>query len=299
VSELKLILRLVLLAFFTVVARGSREAGLVLAVLTAAGILAAKALDSPTVFMRTDDLISIYVQFTIAWVLGTTVRGWRLRVVALEDRAARSEQVLAAERARLARELHDVVSHSLSVMLVQAGAARAHLDTRPDIARACLHSIDAVGRRAWSEMRALLRLVRQGDAGSVEWPWPADLSDLESVIQPMRDAGLGVELIVTGRPRRLPRAVDQCAIRVVREALTNVLRHAGPVQTRVTVGYGGEHLAVTVTNPAGRSGIGPPGDGGEGLRDMRERVEALGGRFSVASRDGRFSVDVALPTRLP
>jgi signal transduction histidine kinase len=133
----------------------------------------------------------------------------------------------------------------------------------------------------------------------VEWPWPADLSDLESVIQPMRDAGLGVELIVTGRPRRLPRAVEQCAVRVVREALTNVLRHAGPVQTRVTVGYGGEQLAVTVTNPAGRPGIRPPGDGGEGLRDMRERVELLGGRFSVAFCDGRFSVDVTLPTRVP
>jgi signal transduction histidine kinase len=270
----------VLVAFFTVVARSGRTTGLVLAALAATGIAVAKALDQPTVFMRGDDLISVSAQFATAWLLGTAVRRRRERV--------------AAERTRIAAELHDVVSHSLSVMLVQAGAARAHLESSPDVARACLQSIDAVGRRAWTDMRGLLDVVRHETAPGSERPGPSGLGDLDAVMEPLVAAGLTVELMIAGQPRPVPAEVDRCAAQVVKEGLTNALAHAGPVRAGVTVEYRDDALAVAVTNECGPAG--PPGlAGGHGLRGLRERVRLLGGELSAAPRAGGYAVRAVLP----
>jgi signal transduction histidine kinase len=290
----------VLIAFYTVVSRSGREVGAGLAVLAAAGILGAKMLDRPTVHMRADDVVTIYAEFVAAWVLGHSVRYWRQRVASLEDRV---REAAALERAHIARELHDVVSSSLSVMLVQAGAARANLDFRPDIARACLQSIDAVGRRAWGEMRGLLRLVRQEDEGGGSGDAPRwRLQNLDGLVQPLADAGLTVDVVVTGEPGSLPAAVESCAVQVVREALTNALRHAGPVRASVAIGYLADAIELVIENQSGTpTGAPPPstGDARHGLVGLRERVDLLGGRFSARAGPHRFTVTARLPTSGP
>jgi signal transduction histidine kinase len=268
----------VLVAFYTVVSRGPRRLGVALGAVTAVGILVAKLIDSPTIQMRVDDLVFIYGEFAVAWMLGVTMQ------------AARA--TAAAERAHIAREVHDVVSRSLSVMLVQAGAARANLDARPDIARTCLHSIDSVGRRAWAEMRGLLHLVRQEETGD-----HVCLQDISALVEPMRDAGLAVELGVTGAVRPLPLAVELCAGRIVQEALANALAHAGAVPARVSVEYGHDALVLDISNDAGPSPIGARAgrSPGLGLVAMRERVELLGGRFTAGARGDGFAVSARLP----
>jgi signal transduction histidine kinase len=239
----------------------------------------------------------------VASVLGERMRG----AAALEERAAaldgereeRARIAAAEERARIARELHDVVAHSLSVMTVQAGAARMTLPGRPDLAREALLCVAATGREALGEMRRLLGLLppRPREPGLAPQP---GLGDLEALVHDGRAAGLGVSLTVEGAPRQLSPGVDLAAYRIVQEALTNARRHAGPTTARVLVSFGPEILRLEVSDE-GALGAGMGGDaGGHGLVGMRERVALYGGRLDAGPRPGGgYAVSAQLPIELP
>jgi signal transduction histidine kinase len=226
---------------------------------------------------------------------------------------------VAEERGRIARELHDVVAHSVSVMVVQAGAARRTMAASPDQATTALGQIESTGRQALVELRRLLGLLRDGDRGdgAALTPQPG-LEHLESLAAAAREAGLPVEVTVEGEPRPLPAGVDLSAYRIVQEALTNSLKHAGPARARVRVCYGREALEVQVTDDgrgersAARAGeglvvvtIGPDGvlelpgrrdGGGHGLIGMRERVALFGGTLEAgADPGGGYRVAARLP----
>jgi signal transduction histidine kinase len=291
----------VLVAFYTVSAQGERRLAVWVAVLVAIGIVVAKLLDV-RMQIHVDDLIVLYAQFVAAWVLADNSRYRRRHIEDLEDRAARIEReneyrarvAVADERARIARELHDVIAHSLSVITLQAGAARTVIDTKPDSARACLRSIEAVGKEAWTEMRRLLDLVREDDETGAQSPQPS-LELLPGLIRRFGEAGLSVELVVSGRRRALPAAVDLSLYRIVQEALTNTLKHAGPVRARVAIAFEPSAVEVDVADAGGGAVNGQGFTAGHGLLGMHERVRLFGGELRTGFRDGGFAVTARLP----
>jgi signal transduction histidine kinase len=223
-----------------------------------------------------------------AWGVGFALRGRQLEVDAL---AAEREAVAAAERERIARELHDVVAHSLSVMVVQAQAAQRVLEGEQASAREALAAVDATGRQALVEMRRLVGMLRErGDEGLAPQP---GLDQLDVLLDQVRAAGLPVDLRVEGARRPLAPGVDLAAYRIVQEALTNVLRHAGPARAAVVLRFGADAVELEVVD----DGAGANGSvGGHGLAGMRERVTIFGGRLESGSVDGRgFRVRAQLP----
>jgi signal transduction histidine kinase len=228
-----------------------------------------------------------------AWLIGSFVRTGRERaaleaVSAARERAARD--AVAEERSRLARELHDIVSHNLSVVVVQAGGARAQGDHAP-----ALEKIERSGREALVEMRRLLGVLREGGDDAALAPQPG-IGGLEALAATMRAAGLPVEIVVDGGDHELPPALDLSAYRIVQEALTNTLRHAGGARVHVVVRR--EPDAVTIDVVDDGAGLPGPdgGDVGHGLIGMRERVALFGGEFRAAPRpEGGFAVHARLP----
>jgi signal transduction histidine kinase len=213
-----------------------------------------------------------------------------------EARAERLElerrEAVADERARMARELHDVIAHSVSVMTVQAGAAEEMLKVDPARAVEPVRAVQETGRQALVEMKRLVGMLREHDDELGLAPQPG-LDDLERLVAQMRDAGLRVELRVEGTPRPVPMGVDLSAYRVVQEALTNALKHGGGAAASVTLRYGADELAVEVTD----DGVVPAVQGvGHGLVGMRERVSVFGGTFEAGPSGGRgFAVRALLP----
>jgi signal transduction histidine kinase len=244
-----------------------------------------------------------WVFYAIAWALGKTLRYRELRGDRLEARTAeleakRESQIQAAvtdERARIARELHDIVAHSVSLMVLQAGAARQALDREPEKARAPLLSVEATGRGAMSELRRLVSMLRQPGQEDELSPQPS-LRHLNLLAAQMREAGLVVELHTSGGLEAIPPGVDLSAYRIAQEALTNVLKHAGATHVDLNVRCEGGAVEVLVED----DGRGPSGNGqvvgGHGLIGMRERVNLFGGRFEAGARDGGgFRVFARLP----
>jgi signal transduction histidine kinase len=238
----------------------------------------------------------------ITWAIGRAVGEWSRRAVDLEKRADRLErshaEAVASERATIARELHDVIAHSVSVMTVQAGAARVLLDEdRPERAREPLLAVEETGRQALGEMRRLLGILRGDEHETRLAPQPG-ISDIDALVEHMRRAGLPVDVVVEGEPRRLPPGVDLAAYRVVQEALTNALKHAGAARAEVSIRYGNAALELTVTNDGHvrRNGR----RGGHGLVGMRERVALYGGEFEAGPRNGGgYAVRASLPMDVP
>jgi signal transduction histidine kinase len=246
------------------------------------------------------DLISEGVLMATAWILGDNLRTRRAYTASVEERAARLEQeqldsasrAVNEERARIARELHDVVAHSVSVMVVQAGAARRVMDRDPDRAADALSSIESSGRQALDELRRLLAMLRHyGDQRPALSPQPT-IEDLETLIAQIEEAGLPVTLIVEGQPRHLPSGVDLSVFRIVQEALTNTLKHAGPARATVRVRYEPDHLLLTVTdNGRGlaeqlKRDNGDRVSRGHGLVGMRERVALFDGDLQAGPKPG-------------
>jgi signal transduction histidine kinase len=218
----------------------------------------------------------------------------------LEHRAARLEHereertraAIADERRRIARELHDVIAHTVSVMTVQAGAARLLLEAEPERAVAPLLSIEETGRQALSEIRRMFGILRE-DEGEIAFGRQPGVGDLDALVEQARAAGLPVELRVEGQPVALSPGVDLAAYRVVQEALTNALKHGGPGHANVTVRFGRETLDVVITND-GRAATN--GGGGHGLVGMRERVSLYGGKLETgAEPGGGYAVRARLP----
>ena len=210
--------------------------------------------------------------------------------------AARARQAVTDERARIARELHDVVAHSVSVMTVQAGAARLLLTGgRPADAREPLLAIEETGREALSEMRRVFGILRSDMSGHPDLEPRASLTRLDGLVEQARAAGLPVQLSIEGAPDVLSPGVDGTAYRVLQEALTNARKHAGPVPTRVTVRYGAHAVELRVENGPGGAGVGGH-CAGQGLLGMRERISLYGGRLDAGpTGDGGFLVAAHIP----
>ena len=253
------------------------------------------------------DLIINAVLVGIAWIAGDNVRTRRAYTAALEERAARLERDQAdnaqravnLERTRIARELHDVVAHSVSVIVVQAGAARRVLRRDPNRASEALTSIELTGRQALDELRRLLGMLRKYDGQAPDLAPQPRLQDLDALVTQIEEAGLPVDMVVNGEPRPLPSGIDLAVFRIVQEALTNSLKHAGPARATVTLSYRPDELVLEVVDD-GRGlceGVGKDGRaGGHGLVGMRERVALYGGDVSAGpGARGGYEVRARLP----
>ncbi|MEU1849825.1 sensor histidine kinase [Streptomyces sp. NPDC019990] len=253
------------------------------------------------------------VPFALAWVLGDSIRTRRAYFAQLEERAARLERereaqskvAVAAERARIARELHDVVAHNVSVMVVQADGAAYVLDAAPDQAKKALETISSTGRQALAEMRRLLGVLRTGEHQEAgEYVPQPDVQQIEDLVEQCRGHGLPVDFAVEGTPRPLPSGVELTAYRIVQEALTNTRKHAGPhAGASVRLVYFDDGLGLLVED----DGKGAPHelyeeggfDGqGHGLIGMRERVGMVGGTLDAGPRPGGgFRISALLPLK--
>ena len=228
------------------------------------------------------------------WLAGLAIRSRREREVALE--AARVEEAGAAvadERARIARELHDAVAHSIGVVVLQARGARKTLRTDPEAALEALDAIEATGTQALTEMRRLVGVLRQSDDG-VDLSPPPSLRHLDALVDRVRAAGLPVELTIEGTPIDLAPGIDLSAYRIVQEALTNALAHAGPATASVHVRYEVDQLSLEIAD----TGVGAAGahPAGHGLIGMRERVSLYQGRLETDVRPGGgFVIRARLP----
>ena len=204
---------------------------------------------------------------------------------------------MGEERARIARELHDVTAHSVGIMVVHAQGARRILDRDPERAREALETIERTGQTALEEMRRALGVLRKPEADVPLAPEPG-IDALGALVEQARQGGLTVELVTEGTPAPLPADVDRSAYRIVQEALTNTRKHAGPVRARVAVRYVGEALELEISDDGapGRVRNGAPGEDGHGLVGMRERVALYGGDLHAGHRpEGGFVVRASLP----
>ncbi|MEA2130917.1 MAG: hypothetical protein QOJ85_3808 [Solirubrobacteraceae bacterium] len=234
------------------------------------------------------------------WLIGRSTRARALRMAMLEHEQRQRERVaVGEERARIARELHDVVAHSVGAMVAQAQGAGRVLDRDPERAREALEAIERTGRNALDEMRRSLGVLRRTDADVPLAPQPG-LDGLGALVAQARDSGLQVELVTEGEPAPLPAGIDLSAYRIVQEALTNTLKHAGPVRARVAVRYGGDELELEISDDGapGRpvAGAAASAGDGQGLLGMRERVALYGGDLHTDHRpEGGFVVRASLP----
>ncbi|MFH8978406.1 sensor histidine kinase [Streptomyces sp. NPDC017890] len=305
-----------LVVVYTVAATGARWASrTALAVGLCAAPLAQLRWSDDELGIGANIAITVFqgVPFALAWVLGDSIRTRRAYFAQLEERAARLERereaqakvAVAAERARIARELHDVVAHNVSVMVVQADGAAYVLDAAPDQAKKALETISSTGRQALAEMRRLLGVLRTGEHQEAgEYVPQPDVRQIEDLVEECRGSGLPVDFKVEGTPRQLPSGVELTAYRIVQEALTNTRKHGGPnAGASVRLVYFDDGLGLLVED----DGKGAPHelyeeggyDGqGHGLIGMRERVGMVGGTLDAGPRQGGgFRISVLLPLK--
>jgi signal transduction histidine kinase len=270
------------------------------------------------------ELVASVIPLAAVIALGDAVRsrrGWRVETrrrarIARVEREQEAARRVEQERVRIARELHDVLAHTVSVIAIQADVAAEALPGDPAAAQAALGSIRSASRDALGELRTTLGLLREPD-GDVPLDPVAGLAQLDAVVGAAADSGLAVAVRTTGRPVPLPAVVDTAAQRIIQEALTNVLRHAGATAAQVELCYGPTALTVRVTDDGRGGGAGGNGDGGTGraaggadregaggggygIQGMRERAALLGGRLRAGPRpEGGFGVEVSLPLGAP
>src|SRR5215211_4578699 len=286
----------ILVAVYSVAAYGSRRvsvAGLAVAELGLAAVPLTR-FEEPLAWLVWVQFASI---FGAAWLLGLFAHNYRAHAARLEQRTAELErarealarQAVTEERLRLARELHDVVAHAMSVIAVQSGVGAHVADSRPEEVGKALSAIEATSRAALTELRRLLGVLRQDSDPQASLTPAPGLADLEGLLAEVAKAGLAVRLRVEGAPSPLPAGVDLSAYRIVQEALTNVVKHAGPARAQVTIRYRDQDITVEVLDD-GRGPGTAASDGragtGHGLIGMRERVAAFGGDLQTGPRPG-------------
>ena len=282
----------ILAAFAAVGAHPEVRSALVGALIGYASIAVILIDDRP----RLASTLSVIGVSAVTWAICRALVERGRRAEHLEERAAGLERAhakaVAHERATIARELHDVIAHSVSVMTVQAGAARLLLAEDPPRARESLIAVEETGRQALAEMRRLLGILRGDEHETGLAPQPG-IADLDALVEHVRAAGLPVDVVVEGEPQRLPPGIDLAAYRVVQEALTNALKHAGAARAQVSIRYGVTALELAVTN---NGQVRENGRGGHGLVGMRERVTLYGGKFEAGPRrGGGYAVRASLP----
>jgi signal transduction histidine kinase len=238
----------------------------------------------------------------VAAAIGLYVGGKRASEVALRERADRldrerellAEAAVAAERVRIAQELHDVVAHNVSLIVVQAQALGA--TAGDERVRRATDDLADLGRQTMAEMHRTLKLLRAPGTDPVALEPQPGLADLHALLDRSRSAGVNVELAVQGAPRPLPQGVDLSAFRIVQEALTNVVKHAGRARARVQLTYGADALELTIVDSGGGAGAARSRNGGHGLIGMRERTTLFGGTLTAGPREGDgFEVHASLP----
>jgi len=249
------------------------------------------------------DFAGVVLLFSIAWLTGFAIGRKLEQASAAQERAERLESereaearaAVAEERARIARELHDVVGHSVSVMTVQASAVRRRLLPDQEQEREALEIVEQTGREALAEMRRLVGVLRRPEEAPALAPQPS-LQHLDRLVAQARESGLPVELRVEGEPTPLPPGVDLTAYRLVQEGLTNAIKHARASKADVLVRYAGGTVELSVTDDG--SGDGDGGGGGHGLVGMRERVSVYGGELEAGPRpDGGYALKARLPVQ--
>jgi signal transduction histidine kinase len=248
------------------------------------------------------------------WLMGYSMRNRRLYVATLEERAATLERerdhlariAVADERAAIARELHDVVAHSLAVMIVQADGGSYAFDTDPAAARQALKTVADTGREALEDMRRLVEVLRgtRPETDPEHSRIRVTLDDLSQLVERARSAGLTVDVSVAGSPDRLTPSIELSVYRIVQEALTNVLRHAGAgARVQLALDYTGERIRVSVVDDGGAGSVPRPArtvrppSAGHGLIGMRERVNVHGGELTAGPSGRGWAVDATIPVR--
>lgn len=291
-----------LVAFYTVAELSSPPKRIAIALVTAVAVLASTGLDSTD--MR-ELLFSLFV-FAAAYAFGRLAVTRKAYLRALEDRARQlelthrieAEQAATRERARIAREMHDILSHAVSLMIVQAEAGPVAVRTAPDRAEAAFDAISETGRDAMVQLRRMLGVLREDDdpGGAPRQPQPA-LAGLPGLVERVRGSGLAVSYEVTGEPLAPGPAVETTVYRMVQEALTNVVRHADAENVRIRLDHGPGALTLTVTD----DGRGPGAGTGLGLVGIRERAAAHGGTARTGPGPGGrgFEVRVTIPRTAP
>jgi len=252
-----------------------------------------------TASLITTDVFAIL----LPWALGRMVRERGARERAYRETAERldggrelhAREAAYGERARIARELHDVIAHSVSVMVIQAGAARTVMDAEPERAEASLRSVERAGREALAEMRRLLGVLDGHRDPRALAPQPG-LADIKDLLARTRASGLNADLLVEGEPAVLSPALDLCAYRIVQEALTNAIKHAAPASAEVRVRWGEGALELEISDDGCGSGAVNGAAGGHGIAGMRERAALHGGSVDVGpGPGGGFTVHAQLP----
>jgi signal transduction histidine kinase len=243
--------------------------------------------------------IAVSLVTIIAWLVGNSIREAQVRADLVRAQAA--AQIAMAERLRIARELHDIVAHSIGIIAVQAGAGRRVFDARPAEACDALAAIEATSRETLSGLRRMVTGLRRSDPGPGPGPAPLGpapgLADLQQLVALTLDAGVQVEVDWRGSRQPLPAAIDLSAFRIIQEAVTNVVRHAGADRCQVSIGQQDEQLSIEVTD-RGRGGT--TAETGYGITGMRERAALLGGDFTAGPRPGGgFRVAARLPVPVP
>ena len=233
----------------------------------------------------------VALMIVVAWALGDSQRRERLHVAEMRVRVA--EQAVTAERLRIARELHDMVAHSIGVVALQAGAAKLVIKTQPDNAGKALGIIADTSRETLAGLRRVLGALHAPDTIETAPP-AAGLGDIDKLVENVRNAGVRVDLEWRGERRPLPTEIDLSAFRIIQESVTNVIKHSGTQQCRVSVVFHPEDLSLAIVDSGTRNG---GGEGtGYGITGMRDRVELLHGEFSAGPRpEGGFLVTARLP----
>lgn len=230
--------------------------------------------------------------FGAPWLAGKVVQRRRTGEARMRQERDAAEAAIVEERSRIARELHDIVAHAISVTVLQARGGRRMLETHPAEARAAFDAIERTSTQALAEMRRLLGMLREGGAIGLA-PQPS-LSHLDALVESVRQAGLPIEIVREGDPIELPPGVDLSAYRIVQEALTNALKHAGPARARIRIRYSADEIEIEIED----DGQGSPSEhgGGHGLAGIRERVAIFGGDLDAGPRPtGGYSLRARLP----
>jgi signal transduction histidine kinase len=247
---------------------------------------------APTGDLTLAKLIETSLVLLGAWVLGESTKRWVRRV---RQEARNARRAAADERVRIAREMHDVVAHHMSVISLQAGLASYVFDSDRAMARAAVTTVEENSREALLEMRRLLDVLRLDDHDQIDLSPQPGLEEVQGLVERVRAAGLTVDLVVTGRPKTVPPGVAISAYRIVQESLTNVLKHAGPASAHVEIGYRGRYLEVKITDNGAGSRV-DSGPSSYGIHGMRERADLYGGTFDAGPLpDGGFAVVACLP----